>query len=105
MSASWADIGASLDWRSIGIAAATIVASLIGTAGLFRLTQTERRSDFQIGANFGPGRGTVESWSGRSGYVRIGGELWRARAQRTLSPGDTVKVTHVRGMLVSVTQV
>lgn len=104
MNVSLPDI-TSLDWRSIAVAAATIAAALIAVAGLFRLTQTERRSDFQIGANFGSGRGIVESWSGRSGYVRIGGELWRAQSRRAFSPGDTIKVTRVNGMLVSVTEV
>jgi len=105
MNASWADISATLDWRSIAAAAATIAAVMIAIAGLFRLTQTERRSRFQIGADFGSGRGMVESWSGRSGYVRIGGELWRAQSQHPLAPGDNIKVTRVNGMLVSVTHV
>lgn len=46
--------------------------------------------------------GKVESWSGDSGYVRLGGELWRATAPEELPPGGKVRVAGLSGLILKV---
>ena len=47
-------------------------------------------------------RGTVIDWSGTNGNVRIHGEVWAARASRSLAPGDAVRVTNRDGLVLDV---
>lgn len=44
----------------------------------------------------------VTEWKDNQGYVRAGGELWRAKAKHTLREGDDVVVTRVDGLMLEV---
>ena len=46
--------------------------------------------------------GEVVSWSGRSGRVRAHGEIWRARADNPLAPGNRVRVRQREGLVLLV---
>lgn len=46
--------------------------------------------------------GTVIDWSGSQGNIRIHGEVWAARASRSLAPGDTVRVKKRDGLILEV---
>jgi membrane-bound serine protease (ClpP class) len=46
--------------------------------------------------------GEVRDWSGLEGYVRVHGERWHARSDRSLVPGQSVKVTKVDGLTLLV---
>ena len=96
------DILALLDWRAVGLEAALIAASLIALGAAAMATQRSRKTGFQLGEEFGAEAGVVESWEGRSGYVRVGGELWKAEAKAPLAPGAAVKVARRDGMLLRV---
>jgi membrane-bound serine protease (ClpP class) len=45
----------------------------------------------------------VVDWSETSGHIRIHGEIWSARADRTLEPGATVRVASRDGLVLHVT--
>jgi membrane-bound serine protease (ClpP class) len=47
-------------------------------------------------------RGTVTEWQGRSGQIRVHGELWSARAGETLQAGITVRVKGRDGLILTV---
>jgi membrane-bound serine protease (ClpP class) len=47
-------------------------------------------------------QGTVIDWSGDRGNIRIHGEVWSARAERPLAPGDTVRVARRDGLILIV---
>jgi len=47
-------------------------------------------------------RGEVVSWSGRSGHVRAHGEIWRARAESPLAPGNRVRIRQRDGLVLLV---
>lgn len=97
------DFLALLDWREIVFEAGLIVAVALGLCVLAAMTQRARKTAFQLGDEFTADAGVVEIWDGRSGYVRVGGELWRAEAKAALAPGDAVKVARKDGMLLRVT--
>jgi membrane-bound serine protease (ClpP class) len=46
--------------------------------------------------------GTVVDWSGNSGNIRIHGEVWAARGQRSFAPGDAVRVASRDGLVLIV---
>lgn len=97
------DILALLDWRAVGLEAALIAGAFVAFGALAMLTQRARRTGYQLGDEFTPDAGVVEIWEGRSGYVRIGGELWKAEAKAPLARGAAVKVAKKDGMLLRVT--
>lgn len=97
-----ADAFSALDWRDVGSVAGAIVAAALALVFMFRLTQGARHTEYQLGDDFGDARAVVESWSAGSGYVRVGGELWRAEGRAEFSPGDPVRVAGKRGMLLRV---
>jgi membrane-bound serine protease (ClpP class) len=47
-------------------------------------------------------RAEVIDWSGLHGHVRTHGEIWNARADRSIKPGRTVKVSAVDGLTLVV---
>jgi membrane protein implicated in regulation of membrane protease activity len=96
---------ARLDWGAAAFEAGLIVAAVLGLAILAALTQRSRKTRFQLGEDFTADAATVEIWDGRSGYVRVGGELWKAEAKAPLARGDAVKVARKDGMLLRVTPV
>lgn len=99
------DIIGRLDWASIAIQAGLIAAAFIALGALAMATQAARKTGYQLGEEFTPDAGVVEIWEGRAGYVRVGGELWKAEAKVALAPGDAVKVARKNGMLLRVTPV
>jgi membrane-bound serine protease (ClpP class) len=46
--------------------------------------------------------GTVVSWSGNSGEVRVHGEMWHAEAEAPLAPGAPVRVVRLSGLTLTV---
>jgi membrane-bound serine protease (ClpP class) len=96
---------AELDWRAIAAQAAAIAVILIALGGAAMLTQRARKTGYQLGDEFTPDAGVVEIWDGRAGYVRVGGELWRAESKTPLAPGAAVKVARKDGMLLRVTPI
>jgi membrane protein implicated in regulation of membrane protease activity len=100
-----ADVFGSLDWRSVALQAVAIAATLIAIGAVAMFTQRSRKTGYQLGDEFNGDAGVVEFWDGHSGYVRVGGELWRAESKNSLSRGDAVKVARKNGMLLRVTHV
>jgi membrane-bound serine protease (ClpP class) len=47
-------------------------------------------------------QGVVVDWSGDSGNIRVHGEVWSARAARSLNPGDQVRVVSRDGLVLRV---
>ncbi len=95
--------GGQLDWRAVALQAGLIAAVFVALGAAAMATQGARKTGFQLGEEFTPDAGVVEIWDGRSGYVRIGGELWKAEAKVALAAGDAVKVARKTGMLLRVT--
>jgi len=50
-------------------------------------------------------RGVAESEIGDSGWVRVGAELWRARAAAAIPAGAPVRVLALRGLVLEVERV
>ena len=59
-------------------------------------------SRFRLGQQMQSEAAAVQEWSGRSGFVDVGGELWRAESKDALAPGDVVRVTKVKGLTLEV---
>ncbi len=94
-----------IDWREVALQAGLIAAAFIALGAAAMATQGARKTGYQLGDEFTPDAGVVEIWDGRAGYVRVGGELWKAEAKVALAPGDAVKVARKNGMLLRVTPV
>jgi len=60
------------------------------------------RSPYRVGETMTKERGEVVEWSGNEGYVRAGGELWRATSGSQLSAGDAVTVAAIDGLMLRV---
>jgi membrane protein implicated in regulation of membrane protease activity len=97
-----ADMLALLDWRDVAAQGALIAGVFIALGAAAMATQRARKTGYQLGEELTPDAGVVEIWDGRSGYVRVGGELWKAEAKAGLAPGDAVKVARKDGMLLRV---
>lgn len=99
------DFYSSLDWTIIAaVAGAIVFVSLVILLG-FLITQNDRRTNFQLGDNMRAERAVVVEWGqngANEGYIRSGGELWRAVSKETLAPGDRVTVTRKDGLLLEV---
>ena len=93
---------ALIDWNDVAQTALPLMLALVVLGALVMLTQRERRTGFQLGEEFTADAGVVEIWDGRTGYVRVGGELWKAEAKTPLAPGTAVKVARKDGMLLRV---
>lgn len=59
-------------------------------------------SRFRIGQQMQTEPATVQDWSDNSGFVDVGGELWRAESKDALAPGDIVRVAKVKGLTLEV---
>jgi membrane-bound serine protease (ClpP class) len=84
------------------LAAVTLVAAGFFLVALSLLLRSRRRPvvsgrEALIGAE-----GEAVSWDDGEGRVRIGGEIWRARASRRLPAGTRVKVVGRQGLVLSV---
>jgi membrane protein implicated in regulation of membrane protease activity len=83
---------------------------LVGT-GLFELSQTAfwlrytSRRNVQVGAETLLGRVVEVAQECRPvGYVRVQGELWRARCDEGARPGEHVRITGREGLLLTVSR-
>jgi membrane-bound serine protease (ClpP class) len=84
------------------------IALLVGT-GVFEISQTafwlrrSSRQTVQVGAETLVGRVVeVAQECCPVGYVRVHGELWRARCDQGARPGEQVRVTGRDGLLLEV---
>jgi len=97
---SGADINFGVAWPVILSATLTSALLLVGALGF--LMRVRRRkvvtgSEELIGLE-----GQVVSWDGNEGRIRIHGETWAVRADRSLSPGTRVSVQDRQGLTLIV---
>ncbi|MEQ8179173.1 MAG: NfeD family protein [Amphiplicatus sp.] len=85
-----------------------VAAFLLGVVALaavklfWGMAQWTRPPQHRVGDRWGDEPAEVVEWSGETGYVRAGGELWRARSQDALAPGEKVKVARTNGLMLDV---
>ena len=89
-----------IDWRLIagmtaGMGALTFAIVTYGLAAQTRKVTTGPEG--LVGMT-----GEVLEWQGGRGFVHVDGERWAARSSDTLSEGDRIKVTAVRGLELTV---
>jgi membrane-bound serine protease (ClpP class) len=87
------------------LAAALIFVGCIAFAAVkifWGMAQWRTKSEHRIGERWGGEHVEVVEWSGAEGYVRAGGELWRATSADPLAPGDQVRVARADGLILSV---
>ncbi|TIT88237.1 MAG: nodulation protein NfeD, partial [Mesorhizobium sp.] len=92
--------GFAMSWAVIGPAAAL-------TLGLALLTGTyvwaARKNPPRVGGEVMRGLPVkVLDWQGGEGHVLAQGERWRARADEPVAPGDSVEVTDVSDLVLTV---
>jgi membrane-bound serine protease (ClpP class) len=92
--------GFAVSWAVIGPAAAL-------TLGLALLTGTyvwaARKSLPRVGGEAMRGLpAQILDWQGGEGHVLAQGERWRAKADEAIAPGDSVEVTDVSGLVLTV---
>jgi len=68
----------------------------------WRASPLGRPSARRVGAQMAGARAEVLEWAGGAGYVRVGGERWRAASQDALAEGDSVAVVRVEGLKLEV---
>jgi membrane-bound serine protease (ClpP class) len=96
------------DTPGYGISWPLIVAIAGTTSGIILLTvlflaRSRRRAVVSGPEEMVGSTGTVTDWSGTDGSIRIHGELWRARADNTMTAGQKVTVTELDGLTLVVT--
>ena len=85
-----------------------LIAALSGVSGgimlltVLLLARSRRRAVVSGPEEMVGSSGTVVDWSENAGNVRVHGELWRAQADRALSPGGRIKVTKIDGLTLTV---
>ncbi|MFQ5563426.1 MAG: NfeD family protein [Parvularculaceae bacterium] len=92
----------AVNWTDVAIISGGVIAICLVVLYLAILTQGDRASGHQLGANLARERAVVAEWSGTEGMVRIGGELWHAASTEPLVPGDKVKVVRADGLMLEV---
>ncbi len=90
-----------------GLPIPVVAASSIVTGGLLilvlaMLLRSRRKAIITGQEGLIGSAGEVVEWTDRGGRVRVLGELWLARADVTLQPGDPVKVRSREGLLLTV---
>jgi membrane-bound serine protease (ClpP class) len=96
--------GADID---LSVSVPVIIGTAIATAGLSFAVLGAALKARQRPATTGAeqilsSRGTVIEWKGGRGRVRILGEVWTARADRSLKTGDSVRVVKRDGLILTV---
>jgi membrane-bound serine protease (ClpP class) len=95
---------------NFGLSISVIVASTAVSAGLLllalsMLVRSRRRVVVTGGAALIGATGSVVTWDGGEGRVRLAGEIWRARAGAALHPGDRVTVRDRDGLTLLVDRI
>jgi membrane-bound serine protease (ClpP class) len=77
------------------------------SAGFFALTmallmRARRRPVVSGGEEMLGASGRVVRWEGGEGWVRVYGELWKAKANEPLSPGQRIRVKQMEGLTLMV---
>lgn len=78
------------------------VVTLTAVKLVWGMSQWAKKSEHRVGERWGGEHVDVVEWSGTSGYVRAGGELWRAVSKEPLAPGDSVRVARMDGLILEV---
>lgn len=92
--------GFGVPWTSIGL---IVAASLAFSLLVLRMLWRSRRRPVKTGERGMLGaRATVLQWSGGRGRVLAAGERWQAVADTPLSPGQSVRVVAVDGLVLRV---
>jgi membrane-bound serine protease (ClpP class) len=95
------------DVPGFGISPMLIGSIAAVSAGFFVLTMTlllraRGRPVVSGGEEMLGATGCVVRWEGREGWVRVYGELWKARADKPLSPGQDIRVEQMEGLTLLV---
>ena len=84
---------------------AGVLAAIIAFAALklfWGASQWARKPQHRVGDRWGEETVEVTEWTGVSGYVSAGGELWRAVSKDALAAGDRVCVQRQKGLTLEV---
>jgi membrane-bound serine protease (ClpP class) len=92
--------GFQIAWELIGSIA--LVAAILLFATLTMLMRARRRAVVSGVEEMIGSTGEVRDWSGLEGHIRVHGERWRARSDRPLVSGQSVRVTKVDGLTLTV---
>lgn len=87
-------------WIVAGALASIIAFTALKLA--WGMAQWTRKPEHRIGERWGAEHVEVVEWSGGSGYVSAGGELWRATSKDPLRAGDLVFVQKAKGLTLEV---
>jgi membrane-bound serine protease (ClpP class) len=90
----------SLSWPlvlSVAASTAAFLALVIGLSWRARGRAVVSGREQMIGA-----AARVLDWNGTEGRVRAHGEIWHARARRSLDPGDEVRIVDLTGLTLTV---
>ena len=88
---------------SVPLVAGVAVSGVIATAILATLARRSFRARVVTGAEEMIGAtGRITDWQGGTGHVFVHGERWQARGPATLAPDDTVRVTGMDGLVLTV---
>lgn len=84
-----------------------IIGAAAGTAGLIFFVggaalQARRRPPRAGGEEMIGAVGEVVEWHGSNGRVRVQGEIWAARGDRSFAPGDPIRVVRREGLTLTV---
>ena len=94
------DVSFGVSWQLVAAMTLLSVAFFVGIVGLALKT---RQRPVQTGAEEMIGSsGEVVSWDGNEGSVRVQGEIWSARSRRSLSRGQSVRVSERTGLTLTV---
>lgn len=74
----------------------------VAVAKIYGLFFMRWKTPFRVGDVMTGEHCEVIEWSDGEGYVRAGGELWRATSSSQLSVGDAVTVAAVDGLMLRV---
>ncbi len=92
--------GFTIAWQLVGTIA--LAAGGVLMAVLTLLARSRRRAVVAGPEQMINDSGPVLHWAGHEGTVRIHGEIWRARAEASLSPGQQVRVVRIDGLTLDV---
>jgi membrane-bound serine protease (ClpP class) len=92
--------GFRISWPVIVISAAISGGFMIFLLGY--AWKSQRRPVVTGKKSFIGKEGKVLEWSGGTGYVRVGGERWRAAGEENIAPHDRVEILDYKGLVLLV---